>query len=103
MRKQKLLTKEIERRLPKLYETEGIPLDDKVAQVKFFSPINGWEWYGVEYDPQTQTFFGLVKGWETEWGYFSLQEFEELNEQYPIPVIERDVTFKPTKIKDLNL
>ena len=31
----KLMTKEIEKKLPKLYETENIPVEDKVAVVKY--------------------------------------------------------------------
>lgn len=99
----KLLTKEIEQRLPKLYETEGVEAEEKVAQVKFFCITNGWTWYGVEYDPQERIFFGLVVGWETEWGYFSLDEFEAINASSPFPIIERDVNFQPKKIKDLEL
>lgn len=98
----KLMTKEIEARLPKLYETEGIEAGEKVVQVKFFCVTNGWEWYGVEYDPEQKLFFGLVKGFETEWGYFSLDEFEQINAVNRYPIIERDLYFKPTKIKDLR-
>jgi Protein of unknown function (DUF2958) len=98
-----LLTKEIQERLPKLYETEEIEAGEKVAQVKFFCITNGWTWYGVEYDPNEKLFFGLVEGWETEWGYFSLEEFEEINKSNLFPIIERDLYFKPTKIKDLKI
>lgn len=101
MARQKLLTKAIERKLPRLYETEEIPTDEKVVQVKFFCITNGWTWYGVEYDPEEKIFFGLVEGWETEWGYFSLEEFEAINASKPFPIIERDAYFEPTKIKDL--
>ncbi|MDC3413975.1 DUF2958 domain-containing protein [Terrihalobacillus insolitus] len=96
------MTKEIENRIPRLYETEEIETDEKVVQVKFFG-ANGWTWYGVEYDPEDKLFFGLVDGFEREWGYFSLNELEEVNRQYPFPMIERDLYFEPTKIKDLNL
>ena len=99
----KLLTKEIENRLPNLYETEEIETEEKVAQVKFFCITNGWTWYGVEYDPNERLFFGLVEGLDTEWGYFSLDELEQINQSKRIPIIERDLFFEPTKIKDLNL
>lgn len=99
----KLLTKEIQERIPKLYETEEIEAGEKVAQVKFFCIANGWTWYVVEYDPKEKLFFGLVEGWGTEWGYFSLDEFEEINRKYPFPVIERDLYFEPTKIKNLKI
>ena len=43
-----LLTKEIEDKLPALYSTEDIPLDKKVAVVKFFNPVGSWSWYAIE-------------------------------------------------------
>lgn len=92
-----LLTKEIEKKLPKLYATEGVPKAEKVAQVKFFTPRSNWTWYGVEYDPDERVFFGLVEGFEAEMGYFSLDELESLG-----TMIERDRWFKPTRLGDLS-
>jgi hypothetical protein len=98
-----LMTKEIESKLPALYETEEIETEEKVVYVKYFCITNGWTWYGVEYDPKEKLFFGLVDGFEREWGYFSLKELEQINEINRIPIIERDYYFEPTKIKDLDL
>lgn len=98
-----LMTKEIEKRIPRLYATEEIENEDKVVHVKYFSPVNGWTWYGVEYDPEEKLFFGLVEGYEREWGYFSLEEFEEMNRQSLFPVILRDSHFEPKTIKELGL
>jgi hypothetical protein len=94
-----LLTKEIEAKLPKFYETENIPTKDKVLQVKFFHPMSNWTWYGVEYDPKSRTFFGFVQGFENEWGYFSLDELESVNVRGL--GIERDMYFEPTKFQKL--
>lgn len=99
----KLLTKAIAQTLPGLYETEETPLADKMVHVKFFSPYNGWTWYGVEYDPMTKTFFGLVQGFDDEWGYFDLDAFQILNKKKGFPVIERDMYFTPGTVKDLVL
>lgn len=99
----KLLTKAIASKIPGLYETEETKLADKMVHVKFFSPYNGWTWYGVEYDPETRVFFGLVQGFENEWGYFSLEEFEELNKRKGFPVIERDIYFTPGTVRDLGI
>lgn len=44
----KLLTKELRAKLPKLYETENTPVEEKTAIVKFFQPWGSWTWYGVE-------------------------------------------------------
>ena len=49
--------------VPKLYETENIPIEDKVAHIKFFSPYSNWTWYVVEAEKQKNgdiLFFGLV-------------------------------------------
>lgn len=94
-----LLTKEIRRKLPPLYSTEHIPVEEVVAVVKFFTPWSNWTWYGVEFDGK-DIFFGLVYGLEKEWGYFSLSELESVTGRGGLK-IERDLHFKPTKIKDL--
>ncbi len=79
---------------PPLYATEGE--GDPVALVHYFSPLNGWDWYLTEYDPATGEAFGLVRGFETEWGYFSVREMEELNRSRGFNAVERDERFEPT-------
>ncbi len=96
----KLLTKEIKAQLPALYATEKTPEEQKVAQVKFFTPWTNWTWYGVEYDPKERRFFGLVYGHEKEWGYFMLDELEKISGPAGLK-IERDLYFKPTKVVEL--
>lgn len=96
----KLLIKEIEKRLPKLYATEGVPLEDKILQVKYFTPWTNWTWYGVEYDPESKTFFGYVQGIEDEWGYFNLTELESIKGMFGLKV-ERDLHFKPVAYKEI--
>ena len=92
----KMLTKEIEATLPALYSEEKVPLVDKVLRVKFFCPWNSWTWWGTEYDPKNRLFFGLVKGQELEWGYFSLDEMESLAGPGGLK-IERDRHWPPQK------
>src|ERR1041385_3999534 len=36
-----------------------------------------WYWFVTEYHEGTLA-FGLVRGWETEWGYFDLKELRRL-------------------------
>lgn len=96
-RKQKLLTKTIEKKLPKFYETENVKPENKVAVVKFFTPASNWTWYGIEYDSEQKVFFGYVCGFEKEFGYFSLNELEEMNS-----AVERDMYFSPTKLSELK-
>jgi hypothetical protein len=89
----KLLTKELENKLPKLYETEE--QKDKVVQAKFFSPFSSWTWYAIEYDQEKELFFGAVDGDFFELGYFSLRELEN-NE------IERDIYFEPKLLSEIQ-
>ena len=97
----KLMTKTILNSLPPLYGTENIPTEDKVIKVKYFDPCGSWTWYGVEYDPETKEFFGLVDGIEKEWGYFSLAELESIKRPFGLG-IERDLYFEPKKVSELN-
>ena len=90
---QQLITREIAARTPGLYATDEE--EDPIAQAHFFSCISGWDWYMTEYDPQTGEAFGLVKGFATEWGYFSIREMEGLNRSKGFEAIERDEGFEP--------
>jgi len=95
----KLLTKELRAKLPKLYQTEATPAEEKIAVAKFFTPDSSWTWYAVEFDGE-DLFFGLVHGFEKEWGYFSLRELQAVRGPWGLPV-ERDLYFSPTKIKEV--
>ena len=97
----KLLTKELRKRLPRLYETENMPsCKEMMARVKFFSPDSGWTWYVIEFDGE-DIFFGYVEGLEKEFGYFSLKELEEIRGPLGLK-IERDLYFKPTLLSELK-
>ena len=75
----KLLTKEIEKKLPKLYSQEKVK-NPRII-VKFFHPLSSWKWYAYEGERQENgdmLFFGMVHGYEKEIGYFSLKELEEI-------------------------
>ncbi|MCE7700108.1 MAG: DUF2958 domain-containing protein [Methanobacterium paludis] len=99
----KLLTKRLESRIPKLYGTEHIPVEEKIVQVKYFLPGTGWSWLGVEYDPEQKLFFGYVKsGLDesfSEWGYFSLTELESIGRPFRV---ERDLYFTPKEFGKLK-
>jgi len=95
----KLLTKEIEAKLPSLYANDGKG-DEAIALVKFFTPDSSWSWYATEYDPQERLFFGLVDGFEMELGYFSLDELQSIKGSLGLSV-ERDIYFSPTKLSTL--
>lgn len=97
----KLLTGELRKRLPCLYETENMPsCRELMAQVKFFSPDSGWTWYAIEFDGE-DIFFGYVEGLEKEFGYFSLKELEGIRGPWGLR-IERDLYFRPTPIREIR-
>ena len=83
-----LLTQEIVKKIPKLGATEGVPTKDKAVIVKFFDSTDSWTWYVTEFDGK-DLFFGLVDGYELEWGYFRLKELksvkciEKIIDKYP--------------------
>jgi len=86
----KLLTAEIRQALPPLRSTEGLGMDAPII-VKFFTPTSNWTWYATEFDGE-DLFFGLVVGFEKEFGYFSLAELELVHGPYGVS-IERDLYF----------
>lgn len=90
---QKLMTWEIAKGLPRLYEQDGA--EDPMVYVHYFSCVSGWDWWLTEYDPATGEAFGLVRGFATEWGYFSVAEMEGLNRSRGFAVVERDECFSP--------
>ena len=96
----KLLTKEILARLPPLYATDDVAVEEKIAQIKLFTPWTSWTWFGIEYDPADRVFFGLVVGFETEFGSFSLDELVAVRGPGGLRV-ERDIHFRPTRLGDL--
>ena len=92
----KLMTKAIERKLPRFNAGQH----DPVAVCKFFTPDSNWTWYAVEGERQPNgdlLMFGLVFGFEKEWGYFSLREIQEARGPMGLH-IERDLYFMPTPI-----
>lgn len=91
----KLLNDELLKILPPLYSTEN--LKDPIIQCKFFTPDSSWTWYVLEYDKTNEIFFGFVCGFENELGYFSLEELESVTGALNLN-IERDISFKPTKL-----
>ena len=85
----KLLTKALTDRFAKLGRQDT---PDAEIVVKFFTPWSNWTWYATEYDPTTRTFFGLVEGFETELGSFSLDELERIKGPFGLG-IERDLHY----------
>ncbi len=111
----KLLTKELEKSLPKLGETENE--ENPLVRIKFFDPFGTWYWYVIEGSrhkngavtilenkeyPDDMVFYGLIKGFENELGYFSLAELESIKTAWGASRIERDLCFEPTRLSELR-
>ena len=91
----KLMTKELEKKIPDLYETEETNLNDKTIVAKYFHPFADWAWYLVEMDKEDKDLcFGFVDGAFPEWGYFRLSELKDVG-------AERDLYFTPKKARDV--
>lgn len=88
-----LIPHELLHAIPDLYETEETP--DPICHVKLFLPSTNWAWYVTELSRQDHNLcFGYVVGLESELGYFSLAELEELQTSLGLAV-EWDESFKP--------
>ncbi len=98
------LTNEQLKGLPSLGQTEGIEPARKKIYIHFF--LGNSNWYVAEYDPKTQTFFGLcVFGRDfknASWGYFSLAELQSLSLHIFIKV-EVDPFFIPKPAGDIEI
>ena len=90
-------TEEELNKLPKLYETEPVPVQDKIVHMHFF--VGGCDWYAVEYDPARRIFFGfaILHGdpQNAEWGYVGLDELKAFK-LGPFEV-DRDLYWSPCK------
>lgn len=87
--KQMLMTKALEGRFAQVGRQENVA--DPIVIAKFFYPYGAGSWYALEYSPDTREFFGYVAGLGTdELGYFSLDEFENLEGPAGAQGIERD-------------
>jgi hypothetical protein len=96
-----LLTDELRAIIPKLYSQEKVETKDKVVYAIFFFPAADWTWFVTEGEEEGDdfVFFGFVKGFEEEWGYFSLNELEAINVEGI--TVERFLFFKHGKFCDV--
>ena len=100
-----LLPQTLEEVLPALYATENIPTEEKIVYAKFFAPNTCWTWFVLEGSRQEDgdyIFFGLVHGFEKEYGYFALSELESVGVSNPLCRVERDLYFVPTILSNIT-
>lgn len=109
----KLLTQKIIDTLPALYSQENEK--DPMVYIKYFDPTGSWTWYAYEgeeidseisgFDNRDFLFFGLVIGFETELGYFTLSQLDSAKRLVTglraMP-IERDLYFTPRRLSEVK-
>lgn len=96
-----LLPVELRAVIPRLYSQESVKTKDKTVYAKFFFPAGNWTWFVTEGEQEDgdYVFFGFVIGFEEEFGYFTLNELENININGL--TVERDLFFKPGKFRDV--
>lgn len=99
---QEMMTEELGEKMPGFHETEDASDEETYVTAHWFSVATGWDWFGIEYDEGAREVYGLVSGFEVEFGYFSLDEFEQVNESKGYEVIERDTGWTPITVRELK-
>lgn len=99
---QKLLTKELARKLPRRYAQEKVA--DPIVHAKFFNPCGRGTWYVLEFDPDDREFFAWCDLGDpafAELGYVSLDELESLRLPFGLR-IERDAFWTPCPLSEVK-
>lgn len=95
-------TEEQLKQIPRLYETENVPLADKQIFMHFF--IGGSDWYVAEIDNDFDICFGFAilnnDHQNSEWGYFSLRELKSINIGWA--QIDRDLHWEVRKASEIE-
>lgn len=75
-----LLTAELCRKLPKLYDQQKKPENKRIIYAKFFFPTADWTWFVAEGSPKENeyVFFGYVIGMDATWSFFTLSELKSV-------------------------
>lgn len=99
-----LLTKELIEQFEQVGSQEHVI--DPVIILKLFNPCGSATWLATEYFPEDRLFFGFVSLFNdpfcNEWGYFSLDELQELRCPPLGMPIERDLYFKQSPISEVT-
>jgi hypothetical protein len=96
----KLITKEIEKKLPPLGSTGSKKPENVPIIVKFFNPSGAGTWWITEGNLQTGELFGYAKIQEGELGYISLQELQSFRGRMGLG-IERDMHYGNHTLKEV--
>ena len=60
---------------PALYSADK---NDPTVHAVYYQAEMGWSWFLLEYDPQTDTAYGLVDGFFEELGYWTLADLKSV-------------------------
>lgn len=90
-------------KVPRLFETEPVPMKEKTIHLHFF--MGGCDWYVVEFDGE-DTFFGYVilngDHQNAEWGYFSFQELSNLKIGWLEVDCEIEEVWRDVQVQDVE-
>ena len=92
-----LLPSELRQSLPPLGSGDGD--ENALALVRFYAVDTDWTWYVSEFDGH-DTFFGVVDGFEVEYGYFTLSELSDYRGVWGAPIL-RDPAFVPKRLAEI--
>ncbi len=87
--------------IPSLYETEDVPLDDKIVHARYFVRNGVGEWYIFELEQGDETrrlAFAMCDLGYAELGYVDLIALESLRVELSdgsVAIVERDFAWKP--------
>jgi hypothetical protein len=90
-------------RIPRLYQTEDIPLKDKLIHLHFF--IGSCDWFIAEYDGEDLFWGYAVLNNDhdmAEWGYISFTEMKEVKIRGWLE-IDRDMNWQIRKASEIDL
>ena len=89
-------------RIPKLYDTENTPWEEKIIYEHYF--LGGCDWYVAEYDPMERIYFGYSilnsDHDNAEWGYFAHNELSYI--QVRGMEVDRDLHWEPKKAGSID-
>lgn len=96
--------KDILRKIPKLYATDGVPFEDKIVYIHYFCATA--DWWITELDQESLEGFGYAKlavnPEGAEWGYIYLPELEELSVKGGRIIVERELHWTPRKFSEVR-
>lgn len=105
----RLWTKTAFAKVPEIGAQDGKG-DEAVAYVKIFSIRSDQRWYVLEYDPVTGRAFCLqTQNGDASYGYSAIngdgwngESMQDTNDRMRLPPLERDSSFKPTKVSTIK-